>query len=72
MIPAKTIGVIGKFVRQKRKESNLTQEEAAGLSNVGKRFFSELENGKRSLEIGKVFEVLHSLGIDIFLQKRGK
>jgi len=72
MFPVKTVETLGKMVRQKRKESKLTQEEVAGLSDVGTRFLSELENGKKSLEIGKVLSVLHSLGIDLFLQNRGE
>jgi len=72
MFPIKTVEELGKMVRQKRKEVHLTQEEVAGLSDVGTRFLSELENGKKSLEIGKVLSVLHSLGIDLFLQNRGK
>jgi y4mF family transcriptional regulator len=72
MFSVKTVETLGKMVRQKRKESKLTQEEVAGLSDVGTRFLSELENGKKSLEIGKVLSVLHSLGIDLFLQNRGE
>jgi len=56
---------IGNFVRQTRKEQGLNQTEAAGLLGVGTRFFSELENGKETLEIGKVLQVLNGLKIKI-------
>ena len=65
-----TIKEIGSFIRTKRKEFGLTQVEVAGLCNVGIRFVSELENGKKTLQIGKVFYVLNSLGFDIVLKER--
>ena len=56
---------ISKIVKERRKKLNLTQAECAAFCNVGNRFFSELENGKESLHIGKVFGVLQMLGINI-------
>lgn len=56
---------ISKIVRERRKQLNITQAECATFCGVGNRFFSELENGKESLHIGKVFTVLHMLGINI-------
>ena len=51
---------IGRLIRAMRKESGITQKQAAGMSNVGVRFFSELENGKPTLEIAKVMKVLEA------------
>lgn len=56
---------IGQLVQKKRKEMKLTQKQASSLCNVGTRFFSELENGKPTLEISKVFHVVNSLGMEI-------
>ena len=61
---------IGRMVRQKRKEFGFTQAEAAGLCNVGVRFMSELENGKITLQTGKVLHVLESFGVEIILKDR--
>jgi len=61
---------IGKVVRQKRKLLNLTQEDLAGLCNVGTRFICELENGKKTLEIDKVLKVLNSLGLIVSINER--
>lgn len=61
---------IGAFLRKQRKVSGITQADAAALCNVGVRFFSELENGKPTLEIDKVFSVLKSFGIECFLHKK--
>ena len=50
-------------IRQTRKLQGLTQDDLAGLSGLGRRFISELENGKQTAQIGKVFVVLNALGI---------
>lgn len=54
-------------VRMRRVEAGLTQEVLAGLSNTGLRFIRELEQGKPTLEIGKVLEVLQTLGLRLVL-----
>lgn len=58
-------------VREKRKASGLTQAEAAALCGVGTRFLSELENGKVSLQMDKVFKVLTGLGLSFEIKARG-
>lgn len=50
------------FVRRRRKANRLTQEDLALLAGVGRRFVSELENGKSSLQIDKVDAVLQVFG----------
>ncbi len=62
---------IAKMVKSRRKQLGITQADAAGMCGVGNRFFSELENGKASLHIGKVLHVLAMLGIDVTLTPRG-
>ena len=47
-------GDIGVLIKKKRKQTGLTQIEAAGMCNVGVRFLSDLENGKQTLQIDKV------------------
>ena len=39
---------LGNLIKQRRHELNITQADAAEICNVGKRFFSELENGKEN------------------------
>lgn len=56
---------IGLLIKNKRKEIGLTQKEASRIINVGIRFFSELENGKPTLEIDKVLRVLKFFGIEL-------
>ena len=42
----------------------------AAMCNVGVRFFSELENGKQTLEIGKVLHCTEMLDINIYAVNR--
>ncbi len=62
----KNISDISILVRRARRAKGLSQEKAAALCGVGRRFFSELERGeKESLDLGKVFQVLRRFGIKL-------
>lgn len=54
---------LGKIIEQVRKAQGLTQEDLAGLTGTGRRFISDLENGKETAQLGKVLLVLRTLGI---------
>ena len=60
----------GRIVRQVRKQSGLRQAQAAPLCGVGTRFLSDLENGKQTLHLGKVLQVLHGLGLRIVIKRK--
>lgn len=62
---------IGFCVRHQRKSQGATQVEFAALCGVGTRFISELENGKSTMELGKVLKVLKCLGLEISIHPRG-
>lgn len=62
---------LGSLVRARRKAARLTQAQAAGLAGVGNRFLSELERGKKTLELGLVLQVLERLGFEVAVAPRG-
>jgi y4mF family transcriptional regulator len=62
---------ISSVIKKRRKSLNLTQAECAAFCGVGIRFFSELENGKQSLYLGKVLQVLQTLGLKIHITENG-
>ncbi len=53
------------FVKQKRKEAGLTQIELSEKSGVGLRFIRELEQGKQTLRMDKVNNVLILFGKEL-------
>lgn len=52
------MNTIGKFIKEKRKEVGLTQEEFAMRSGLGLRFVRELEQGKETVRLDKVNQAL--------------
>ena len=54
---------LGRAIRAKRKAGGLTLAETAGLTNVGIRFLSELENGKPTVRLDKVLRVVQAVGL---------
>lgn len=66
----KDAAAIGRIVWQLRKESGLTQMEAAAMCNVGARFLSDLENGKATIQVGKALKVLGAFGLLVILKKK--
>lgn len=56
---------LAKFVKQKRKEYGLTQVDLSQKSGVGLRFVRELEQGKETLRLDKVNQVLALFGAEM-------
>jgi len=57
---------LGRLVRRRREDLAFNQQELARRAGVGRRFVSELEAGKMTLEIGKVLAVCRTLGLTLF------
>lgn len=55
---------ISEFVKQRRKLVKLTQPELAEKAGVGLRFIRDLEQGKASLRLDKVNQVLKLFGYE--------
>ena len=57
------MNTIANFIKQKRKEAGLTQEEFAIRSGLGLRFVRELEQGKETVRMDKVNQALAMFGM---------
>lgn len=57
---------IGALVQRARKAKSLSQQDLAERAGVGRRFVSELENGKPTLEFARVILVARAAGVDLF------
>lgn len=53
------------FLKEKRKQTKLTQQDLAEKAGVGLRFVRELEQGKTTLRIDKVNQVLRLFGHEL-------
>jgi y4mF family transcriptional regulator len=57
--------MLNKFVKEKRNLANLTQPELAIKAGVGLRFIRDLEQGKETLRLDKVNQVLQLFGYQV-------
>lgn len=56
---------LSKHVKDMRKQYNLTQVELSEKSGVGLRFVRELEQGKQTLRLDKVNQILNLFGNEV-------
>lgn len=61
----KSLNPLQAFVKQRRRSLKLTQEQLAAKSGVGLRFIRDLEQGKASLRMDKVNQVLLMFGHEL-------
>ncbi len=59
------LNILSEFLKEKRKQAQLTQPELAEKAGVGLRFIRELEQGKTSLRMDKVNQVLKLFGQEL-------
>ena len=56
---------LASFVKMKRKSLGMTQKEMAYKAGVGLRFIRDLEQGKPSLQMDKVNQVIFLFGYEL-------
>ena len=66
---AKSLGI---EIRKRRKELQYTQAYVAEFTGLSVTFISDVENGKPTVELEKTLELIHILGMDVNVEKRGK
>lgn len=63
---------LAEFIKEKRKQLKFTQPELAEKAGVGLRFLRELENGKESVRLDKVNQVLALFGAKVGVIKNSE
>ena len=58
---------IGKLVQSERKRQGITQLQLAGMAGTGIRLISDIENGKETVQVQKLLQILHTLGLGLFV-----
>lgn len=61
--------LLSKYIKAKRKEHGLTQYDLSQKSGVGLRFVREMEQGKPTLRLDKVNQVLRLFGAEMAPQR---
>jgi y4mF family transcriptional regulator len=61
----KEVLTLSEFLKDKRKKSNLTQHQLAEKAGVGIRFVRDLEQGKNTLRMDKVNQILKLFGHEL-------
>ena len=62
---------LGKAIRNRRKELGYTQSYQSEYSGLSVSFISDVENGKNTVELGRVIGLVNLLGLDIEIVSRG-
>ena len=57
--------ILSQYVKSMRKQYNLTQVELSEKSGVGLRLIRELEQGKQTLRLDKVNQILNLFGSEV-------
>lgn len=63
---------LGLVIKAERKKRKLTQTQLGELSDTSINFVSQIEAGKSTAHIGKVFRVLQILGFELHCQRGQK
>lgn len=56
---------LGALIRSVRRRQGLLQVDLTGLGNSGNRFVVDLERGKPTVQLQKVFDMLDLLGLEV-------
>jgi HTH-type transcriptional regulator / antitoxin HipB len=61
---------LGALIRDQRKRLSLKQLDLAGLANTGNRFIVDLENGKPTVQLQKVLDLMDLLGLEVVVRTK--
>jgi len=68
--PIRSSVELGAVIREQRKRLALRQLDLAGLGNTGNRFIVDLENGKPTVQLQKVLDLMDLLGLEVVVRTK--
>lgn len=68
--PIRSSVQLGAVIREQRKRLALNQLDLAGLGNTGNRFIVDLENGKPTVQLQKVLDLMDLLGLEVVVRTK--
>lgn len=67
-IPLTSVLDAGVAIRTLRKRAGIRIDDFAMTAGVSKQFMTDLENGKSTVQMGKVLQLLQRLGVKVGLE----
>lgn len=58
---------LGRAIKDVRKKKQMTQGDLADITGTSIKFVSDVERGKTTAQIDKVFHLLRALGLKLYL-----
>jgi HTH-type transcriptional regulator / antitoxin HipB len=58
---------MGKAIKDTRNKKKMTQSDLADITGVSVKFISDVERGKETVQMDKVFDLARALGLQIYL-----
>lgn len=71
-VPVKSPQELGSLIRGARKAQGLTQIDISGLGNTGNRVIVDIENGKPTVQLKKVMDLMALLGLELVVRQKGE
>lgn len=65
---ALTPELLGKAIKARRTQSNLSIEDAAALCGVAKQTFMKIEHGQHASQLGSILKICSALGVTLSIQ----
>lgn len=69
-IPLTSVLEAGIAIRTLRKRAGIRIDDFAQTAGVSKQFMTDLENGKPTVQMGKVLQMLQRMGVKVSLELR--
>ncbi|SFO99474.1 transcriptional regulator, y4mF family [Chitinophaga sp. YR627] len=66
------MNLLSKTIKAKRKENGLTQEDLSLKSGLGLRLIREIEQGKTTMRMDKVNQLLNLFGMELIPAAKSK
>jgi y4mF family transcriptional regulator len=69
-IRIRSSAALGTVMCEQRKRLALKQLDLAGLGNTGNRFIVDVENGKPTVQLQKVLDLMDLLGLEVVVRTK--
>lgn len=58
---------LGRAIKEVRRRKGLTQQDLADNTGTSAKFISDVERGKKTVQIDKVFDLIRALNLKIYI-----